>query len=104
MRTRYAFNRVHCRIEPRRPDGSEADVEDLRDKWQRLSDLGPGGPDACGHTYECDDYHERNTAVNDAIERVSQRQEAKVFRSLTAYSIPGPLDGLFERLRRRSRS
>jgi hypothetical protein len=84
----------------RRPDGTPADVDDLHTKWQHLLDLGPGGPDACGHDYECDEYLERNAAVNAAAERVSQRQEHHVFRRLTVHHDTGPLDGLLDRLGR----
>jgi hypothetical protein len=102
MRTTYTYSRVvPFLIERRRPDGTAAEVEDLRVKWQRLHDLGPGGPAACGHNDECEHYLERNAAVNEARERVSQRQEGQVFRGLTVYSIPGPLDGIFDRLQRR---
>jgi hypothetical protein len=65
------------RIVARRPAGTDADVDHLHTTWQRLWDLD------CGHDHECDDYLERNQAVNDAIERVSVRQEGQAFRRLT---------------------
>jgi hypothetical protein len=67
---------VRLRVVARRAAGTDADVARLERSWRRLWDLD------CGHTDECDEYLERNGAVNDAIERVSVRQEGAVFRRL----------------------
>lgn len=86
LATKWAWNRPGLRFEPRRAPGTEADVARLAEVWQALIDhdclacdaTGPDGTNGGG----CSLWLELNDAVGDAIERVSQRQEAKVFRRL----------------------
>jgi hypothetical protein len=73
---KHAFDRVRLRFVPRRPDGTDADVEHLATVWRRLWDLD------CGHDHECGEYLDRNAAVCDARQRVSVRQEGRVYRRL----------------------
>jgi hypothetical protein len=84
----HTLDTIRLRVVARRPEGTDADVEDLERSWRRLWDLD------CGHVDECDDYLERNGAVNDATERVSVRQEGAVFRRLIRQGPDNPPRGL----------
>jgi hypothetical protein len=90
-------NRRHDTMRILRPKGSPVEVADLEAKWQRLWDLD------CGHDEECDEFLERNRAVDDASQRVSAFQEARVFHRLAHErrgEARGPLDTMVGRLAR----